>query len=93
MNLALSTVVLAAIQLNRQTQFRTVEIEDVRLDGMLAPELPSIHPTISKAGPQQSLSIRGVTSQLSGELNELKTFASDFVSNALHAIEHDIFMA
>lgn len=84
---------LASIQLNRQAQFRTVEIEDVRLDGMLAPKLPAIHPTISKAGPQQSLSIRGVTSQISGELDELKTFARDFVSNTVQAVEHDIFMA
>lgn len=86
-------IVLTAIQLNRQTQFRAVKIENIGFQGMLTAELPTIHPTISKTGPQQSLGIRGVTPQLAGELNEFETLARDFVTDFLQASEHDFFTA
>lgn len=84
---AFVAIVLAAIQLNRQTQFRAVKIENIGFQGMLTAKLP----TISKTGPQQSLGIRGVTPQLAGELNEFETLARDFVTDFLQASEHDFF--
>ncbi len=48
-------VVLAPIELNAEQPFRTVEVEDVRPDGMLTPELKAGDLPGAEKVPEQSL--------------------------------------
>lgn len=43
-----------AVQLYRQLLTRTIEVDDVRADAVLAPELPAFQPALLEEGPEFS---------------------------------------
>ncbi len=58
-------VVLAAIELHREAQLRTVEVQDERACGVLPPELGSRYLAAPEIAPEQSLGIGLLGSQAS----------------------------
>ena len=55
--------VLAAVELNYETSFKTYEVADIDAKGMLPPELEAIELATTQMAPQEALGIRLVLAQ------------------------------
>lgn len=76
----LNESMLSSVGLNDESSLQTNEIDDIRLNDILAPKLETGHAVGSQVVPQQLLRIRRLPAQFSGEVFHPESLPSPWPS-------------